>query len=53
MFENLMVIVAIIVVMWLVGFGIYLNTSRKQQDLTAQINDLKAMLDAEGPDAKD
>jgi hypothetical protein len=52
MFENFMVIIAIVVVLWLVGFAVYLYTSRQQQDITTQIDDLKAMLDADGKDAK-
>ena len=52
MFENFTVIVAIIIVLWLGGFGVYLYTSRQQQDLTTQIDDLKRKLDAEGKDAK-
>lgn len=53
MFENLMVIVVIVVVLWLIGFAIYLVATRQQQDLMSQIEDLKKILDAEGEDAKD
>ena len=53
MFENLTVIIAIVVILWLIGFGVYLYTSRQQKDLSTQINDLKEMLDAEGKNAKD
>ena len=53
MFENLMVIVVIVVVLWLIGFAIYLVATRQQQDLMSQIEDLKEILDAEGEDAKD
>jgi len=52
MFENLMVIVAIVVILWLVGFAVYLYASRQQQDLTAQIEDLRQLLNGEGEDAE-
>ena len=52
MFENFMVVVVIIIVLWLIGFGLYLYTSRQQQDLAAQIDSLKEKLDAEGQNAK-
>ena len=52
MFENLMVIVAIVVILWLVGFAIYLYASRQQQDLAAQIEDLRQLLNGEGEDAE-
>jgi hypothetical protein len=45
MFENLMVIVIIVVILWLIGFAIYLYASRQQQDLTAQMDNLKRQLD--------
>lgn len=53
MFENLMVIVVIVVVLWLIGFAAYLYATRQQKDLMSQINDLKQILDTEGEDAKD
>jgi heme/copper-type cytochrome/quinol oxidase subunit 2 len=52
MFENLMVIVVIVVILWLVGFAVYLYASRQQQDLTAQIEDLRQLLNGEGEDAE-
>ena len=52
MFENLMVIVVIVVVLWLAGFGIYLYATRQQQDLMSQIEDLKKRLDGEGENGK-
>ena len=51
MFENLMIIVVIVVVLWLIGFALYLYASRQQQELKAQIEDLRQLLDAEGEDA--
>ena len=52
MFENLMIVVAIVVVLWLIGFAAYLYASRQQQDLTARIENIKKLLDAEGEDAQ-
>ena len=52
MFENLMVIVAIVIILWLIGFAVYLYASRQQQDLTAQVEALRQLLDAEGEDAE-
>lgn len=52
MFENLIVIVAIVVILWLIGFAVYLYASRQQQDLNAQIEDLRHLLNAEGEDAE-
>lgn len=52
MFENLIVIVVIVVILWLVGFAVYLYASRQQQDLTAQIEDLRKLLNGEGEDAE-
>jgi hypothetical protein len=53
MFDNLMFIVAIIVILWLGGFTAYLYATRQQQDLSSQIDDLKKMFGTEGKDAKD
>jgi hypothetical protein len=52
MFENLMVIVAIVVILWLAGFTVYLYASRQQEDLTDQIEDLRHLLNGIGEDAE-
>lgn len=52
MFENLMVIVVIVVVLWLAGFGAYFYATRQQQNLSGQIDELKKKLDGEGKDAE-
>ena len=53
MFENLTVIIVIVVVLWLIGFGVYFYASHQQKDLSNQISNLKEKLDSEGKDAKD
>lgn len=45
MFENLTLVIGIIVVLWLGAFGYYLYTSRQQKDIVDQVEQLQKKLD--------
>jgi cell division protein FtsL len=45
MFDNLFVVIVIIIVLWAVGFGIYFYANRQQVDLDKEITSLKTKLD--------
>lgn len=44
MFENYLLIAVVIIVLWLVGFGAYLVSSRRQRDIETEIIKLDDML---------
>lgn len=45
MLENLIIVAAIIIVVWLASFAIYMRTSRQQHDLEKDLQRLQAKLD--------
>lgn len=45
MFENLLVVAIIAMVLWLASYGIYLYTSRQQQDIARDIEAVEEMLE--------
>ena len=45
MFQNLMLVAAVVVVLWLIIFGLYLALSRRQPDIAAQMKALEDQLD--------
>ncbi len=45
MFENLTVVIVIILILWVVGFAVYMFANRQQVDLDKEITALNAMLD--------
>lgn len=45
MLENLIIVAAIIMIVWLVSFAIYMRTSHQQQDLEKDLQRLQAKLE--------
>jgi hypothetical protein len=45
MFENLMLVVVLIVILWLGAFGYYLYTSRQQKEIIDDLERLNKKLD--------
>lgn len=50
MFDNLTLIAAVVIVFWLGVFAYYMITSRQQQNLQQDIEELQQMLGEETPD---
>jgi len=48
MFENLTLVIVIIVILWLGAFGFYLYTSRQQKDIMDDLERLNKKLDEAG-----
>ena len=45
MFDNLLLTSILIIILWVVGFGFYLYTSRQQRSLQDEVENLEQMLD--------
>jgi hypothetical protein len=48
--ENYLLIALVIIIFWLVGFGVYLVVSRRQRNLEGDLNHLSDLLKDDGLD---
>ncbi|MCI0395447.1 MAG: hypothetical protein L0332_04170 [Chloroflexi bacterium] len=48
MFDNFTVLVVIIILLWMAGLGYYLVVSRRQKELSKDLEELRRMLDETG-----
>jgi len=48
MLEQYLLIALVIIVFWIVGYGLYLISSNRQRDLEGDLNHLSDLLDEDG-----
>lgn len=46
--ENFLLIASVIIVFWMVGFGVYMVVSNRQRNLEGDLNHLSKMLEDDG-----